>query len=79
VWLEPQPRLWCPVSREQAERALLAALVAGVTVFDTAALSGLWANVTLVGEVMKLHHNKSILASKCGVQVFGKGDEPRCK
>ena len=63
-----------PVSREQGERVLLAALDAGVTFFDTAALYGFGANETLVGEVMKSHRNKFILASKCGMQGVDKGD-----
>ncbi|MEY3992754.1 MAG: ral stress protein 69, partial [Pseudomonadota bacterium] len=63
-----------PVSREQGERVLLAALDAGVTFFDTAALYGFGANETLVGEVMKPHRNKFILASKCGMQGVDKGD-----
>ena len=41
-----------PVSAEQGERVLLAALDAGVTLFDTAALYGFGANETLVGRVM---------------------------
>ncbi len=57
-----------PVSSEQGERVLLAALDAGVTLFDTAALYGFGANETLVGKVMKPHRNKFTLASKCGMQ-----------
>jgi aryl-alcohol dehydrogenase-like predicted oxidoreductase len=57
-----------PVSPEQGERVLLAALDAGVTLFDTAALYGFGANETLVGKVMKAHRNKFTLASKCGMQ-----------
>ena len=57
-----------PVSAEQGERVLLAALDAGVTLFDTAALYGFGANETLVGKVMKPHRQKFTLASKCGVQ-----------
>ena len=57
-----------PVSREQGERVLLAALDAGVTFFDTAALYGFGANETLVGEVLQAHRQKFILASKCGMQ-----------
>ena len=64
-----------PVSSEQGERVLLAALDAGVTLFDTAALYGFGANETLVGKVMKPHRNKFTLASKCGMQgVEGAGD-----
>ena len=65
-----------PVSAEQGERVLLAALDAGVTLFDTATLYGFGANETLVGKVMKPHRHKFILASKCGMQgvdVVGDG------
>jgi aryl-alcohol dehydrogenase-like predicted oxidoreductase len=57
-----------PVSAEQAERVLLAALDAGVTMFDTAALYGFGANETLVGNVLSKHRSKFTLASKCGMQ-----------
>ena len=57
-----------PVSAEQGERVLLAALDAGVTLFDTAALYGFGANETLVGRVMKPHRSRFTLASKCGMQ-----------
>ncbi|MBD8050589.1 aldo/keto reductase [Limnohabitans radicicola] len=63
-----------PVSREQGERVLLAALDAGVTHFDTAALYGFGVNETLVGQVMKPHRQKFTLASKCGMQGVDKGD-----
>jgi aryl-alcohol dehydrogenase-like predicted oxidoreductase len=57
-----------PVSAEQGERVLLAALDAGVTMFDTAALYGFGANETLVGNVLARHRSKFTLASKCGMQ-----------
>ena len=57
-----------PVSVEQGERVLLAALDAGVTLFDTATLYGFGANETLVGRVMKQHRSRFTLASKCGMQ-----------
>ncbi|MFY3386154.1 aldo/keto reductase [Paracidovorax sp. MALMAid1276] len=57
-----------PVSSEQGERVLLAALDAGVTLFDTATLYGFGANETLVGRVMKGHRSRFTLASKCGMQ-----------
>ncbi len=64
-----------PVSEEQAERVLLSALDAGVTLFDTATLYGFGANETLVGKVLKPHRQKFTLASKCGMQgVDVKGD-----
>ncbi|MES1978111.1 MAG: aldo/keto reductase [Pseudomonadota bacterium] len=65
-----------PVSAEQGERVLLAALDAGVTLFDTATLYGFGANETLVGRVMKPHRSKFTLASKCGmsgVDIAGDG------
>ncbi len=57
-----------PPSAEQGERVLLAALDAGITLFDTASLYGFGANETLVGRVMKPHRHKFTLASKCGMQ-----------
>ena len=65
-----------PVSKEQGERVLLAALDVGVTLFDTATLYGFGANETLVGSVLKQHRHKFTLASKCGmsgVDVAGDG------
>src|SRR6476661_4651746 len=56
-----------PPSPEQGEKVLLAALDAGVTLFDTAALYGFRANETLVGQVMKPHRRKFTLASKGGM------------
>ena len=57
-----------PVSAEQGERVLLAALDAGVTLFDTATLYGFGANETLVGKVLSPHRHQFTLASKCGMQ-----------
>src|SRR3989344_4898266 len=57
-----------PVSAEQGERVLLAALDAGVTLFDTATLYGFGANENLVGSVLKQHRSRFTLASKCGMQ-----------
>ena len=65
-----------PVSEAQAERLLLAALDAGVTHFDTAALYGFGASERLVGKVLSAHRAKFTLASKCGMQgvdVVGDG------
>ncbi|MFI5445350.1 aldo/keto reductase [Polaromonas sp. UC242_47] len=56
-----------PPSAEQAERVLLAALDAGVTLFDTAALYGFGANETLVGKVLSQHRSRFTLASKGGM------------
>ena len=57
-----------PVSEAQAERLLLAALDAGVSHFDTAALYGFGASETMVGKVLGPHRAKFTLASKCGMQ-----------
>ena len=57
-----------PISSEQGERVLLAALDAGVSLFDTATLYGFGANETLLGKVMKPHRRRFTLASKCGMQ-----------
>lgn len=56
-----------PPPAEQGERLLLAALDAGVTLFDTAALYGFGGNETLVGRVLKPHRSKIVLASKGGM------------
>ena len=56
-----------PPSAQQGERVLLAALDAGVTLFDTAALYGFGANETLVGRVLKPHRSRFTLASKGGM------------
>jgi aryl-alcohol dehydrogenase-like predicted oxidoreductase len=69
-----------PVSPEQGERVLLAALDAGVTHFDTAALYGFGANESLVGRVLSKHRSRFTLASKCGmtgVDVKGDGQKVR--
>ncbi len=64
-----------PVSEAQAERLLLAALDAGVTHFDTAALYGFGASERLVGKVLSRQRSRFTLASKCGMQgVDAKGD-----
>ena len=58
------------------ERVLLAALDAGITHFDTAALYGYGVNEELVGRVLKPHRQKITLASKggmAGVDVAGDG------
>ena len=56
-----------PPPIEQAERLLLQALDAGVTLFDTAALYGFGANETLVGRVLKPHRDRITLCSKGGM------------
>jgi aryl-alcohol dehydrogenase-like predicted oxidoreductase len=56
-----------PPSAEQGEKVLRAALDAGVTLFDTAALYGFGANETLVGRVLKAHRREITLCSKGGM------------
>ena len=56
-----------PPSAQQGEQVLLAALDAGVTLFDTAALYGFGANETLVGRVLKPHRQRITLCSKGGM------------
>lgn len=56
-----------PPAQEQAKALLHAALDAGVTLFDTAALYGFGANESLVGPVLKAHRDRIVLASKCGM------------
>ncbi|MES2980581.1 MAG: aldo/keto reductase [Pseudomonadota bacterium] len=56
-----------PPPPEEGERLLLAALDAGVTLFDTAALYGFGANETLVGRVLSRHRSRFTLASKGGM------------
>jgi len=58
-------------SAEQGERVLLAALDAGVTLFDTAALYGFGANEKLVGQVLRRHRSRFTLASKGGMAGVG--------
>src|SRR5689334_6717089 len=56
-----------PPSPEQGERVLRAALDAGVTLFDTAALYGFGKNEELVGRVLKPHRSRITLCSKGGL------------
>ena len=56
-----------PPPAEQGERVLLAALDAGVTLFDTAALYGFGKNEELIGRVLSKHRNRFTLASKGGM------------
>jgi aryl-alcohol dehydrogenase-like predicted oxidoreductase len=64
-----------PPDAATAERLLLAALDAGVTLFDTAALYGFGANETLVGPVLKAQRSRIVLCSKGGMtgQPVGPG------
>jgi len=56
-----------PPSSDSAERLLLGALDAGMTLFDTAAQYGFGANETLVGRVLKAHRQQIVLCSKGGM------------
>ena len=56
-----------PPAREAAAALLHAALDAGITLFDTAALYGFGTNEELVGEVLAPHRKRFVLASKCGM------------
>ena len=56
-----------PPPADVAERLLLQALDAGVTLFDTAALYGFGANETLVGRVLGPHRSRITLCSKGGM------------
>jgi aryl-alcohol dehydrogenase-like predicted oxidoreductase len=56
-----------PPTPEQGERVLLAALDAGCTLFDTAALYGFGRNEELVGRVLKSHRREITLCSKGGL------------
>jgi aryl-alcohol dehydrogenase-like predicted oxidoreductase len=56
-----------PPPAEQGERVLRAALEAGVTLFDTAALYGFGKNEELVGRVLKPHRQAITLCSKGGL------------
>ncbi len=57
-----------PISEAEAEELLIAALDAGVTHFDTAALYGFGVSETLVGKYLSPRRSEFTLASKCGMQ-----------
>lgn len=54
-------------SPEQAQAVVQAALDAGVTLFDTAALYGFGANERLIGPWLQPHRDRIVLASKGGM------------
>jgi aryl-alcohol dehydrogenase-like predicted oxidoreductase len=56
-----------PPSAEQGEKVLHAALDAGITLFDTAALYGFGKNEELAGPVLKPHRQEITLCSKGGL------------
>ncbi len=69
-----------PATAQQSERVLLAALDAGVTLIDTAALYGMGSNEVLLGQVLKGHRSRFTLCSKggmAGVDVNGDGKKVR--
>jgi aryl-alcohol dehydrogenase-like predicted oxidoreductase len=63
-----------PPPPEQGERVLLAALDAGVTLFDTAALYGFGASEELVGRALGPHRQRITLATKGGM-AGARGDD----
>ena len=68
------------LSDAEAGKVLRAALDAGITHFDTAALYGFGQSETWVGEFLSAHRNEFTLASKCGMQgvdVDGSGKKVR--
>lgn len=56
-----------PVDAGEARLALLAAVEAGVTLFDTADFYGFGHSETVLGETLKPHRNRIVLATKCGM------------
>ncbi len=56
-----------PPDTQAAERLLLSALDAGVSLFDTAALYGFGANELLVGRVLRPQRGRIVLCSKGGM------------
>ena len=56
-----------PPDRRQAAAVLNGALDGGITLFDTAALYGFGANEELLGDVLAMHRERLVLASKCGM------------
>lgn len=62
-----------PVQREAATHALHAALDAGVSLFDTADVYGAGDNERLVGEALRGHRDRVILATKGGATRDAQG------
>lgn len=56
-----------PPPPDVAESVLQRALDLGIDFFDTAALYGFGDNETLLGQVLKPHRSRLVLASKCGL------------
>ncbi len=58
----------------QGAALITAALEAGITFFDTAALYGFGANERRLAPLLKAHRSRITLASKCGMQGVDRGD-----
>ena len=56
-----------PVDADEARLALLAAVDAGVTLFDTADFYGFGHSESVLGETLKPHRSRIVLATKCGM------------
>lgn len=56
-----------PVDAAEAKLALLAAVDAGVTLFDTADFYGFGHSESVLGETLKPHRSRVVLATKCGM------------
>jgi aryl-alcohol dehydrogenase-like predicted oxidoreductase len=56
-----------PVDAAEARLALLSAVDAGVTLFDTADFYGFGHSESVLGETLKPHRNRVVLATKCGM------------
>ncbi|KAL4805291.1 NADP-dependent oxidoreductase domain-containing protein [Aspergillus unguis] len=63
------------LSLEQAEPVLLKAIELGCTFWDTAVVYNAGINEKLLGDFIRKHNvrDKVFIASKCGLDVFGKG------
>lgn len=62
---------------EQSERLLLAAVDAGVTLFDSAAAYGNGSNEELLGRVLAPHRQRLVLATKGGIRVVNTAEGAR--
>jgi aryl-alcohol dehydrogenase-like predicted oxidoreductase len=62
------------VSSEQGERVLLGALDAGYDFLDTATLYGGGKNELRLGQVLRAHRRRYVLASKCGMAMVQQPD-----
>jgi aryl-alcohol dehydrogenase-like predicted oxidoreductase len=64
------------VSKEQGERVLLGALDEGYDFLDTATLYGGGKNEARIGEVLKAHRSRFVLASKCAMAIVPVDGKP---